>query len=192
MKTIVWDVDDVLNDLMRAWFSEAWLPGHSRCPVAYEGLTENPPHVALGIPIQEYLHSLDEFRAARGGRLVPNPEVLEWFRLHGHRFRHIALTAVPYRIADVWAAWVIKHFGRWIRSFNFVPSPRVSDVLPLYDADKRDFLSWWQRGDIIVDDNPTHIAAAAELGIEALTFPRPWNGAQVSTSKLLESLGSLG
>ena len=26
MLTIVWDIDDVLNDLMRDWFTESWLP----------------------------------------------------------------------------------------------------------------------------------------------------------------------
>jgi hypothetical protein len=191
MKTIVWDVDDVLNDLMGAWFSEAWLPAHPDCPVRYEQLSENPPHHSLGVPLGEYLDSLDNFRAAHGAELIPNPEVLAWFRLHGHRFRHMALTAVPYRIADIWAAWVIKHFGHWIRSFNYVPSPRSDDAFPSYDANKRGFLIWWSRADIIVDDNTAHIAAAKELGITPLTFPRPWNHGDQSISGLLADLADL-
>ena len=48
MLTIVWDVDDVLNDLMAVWFRDAWLPKHAACPVRYEEITENPPHRVLG------------------------------------------------------------------------------------------------------------------------------------------------
>jgi len=191
MKTIVWDVDDVLNDLMGEWFAGAWLPAHPGCSVRYGDLAENPPHRALGVPIQEYLDSLDAFRLARGAELIPNPEVLDWFRLHGHRFRHIALTAVPYCIADIWAGWVIRHFGHWIRSFNFVPSPRSDDAFPPYDANKKDFLTWWSRADIIVDDSPTHIAAAGELKLTPFTFPRPWNSAKTSIPTLLASLTAL-
>jgi len=188
MKTIVWDVDDVLNDLMGAWFAEAWLPAHPRCPVTYGQLTQNPPHQALAVPLQEYLDSLDEFRAAHGAALVPDSRLLEWFHLHGHRFRHMALTAVPYGIADIWAGWVVKHFGHWIRSFNFVPSPRAGDAFPSYDSNKADFLKWWARADIIVDDSPAHIAAAGELGLTTFTYPRPWNHSSESVAVLLESL----
>ena len=42
MKTIVWDVDDVLNDLMAAWFYEAWLPAHRDCTVTYAQIAQNP------------------------------------------------------------------------------------------------------------------------------------------------------
>ena len=49
MQTIVWDVDDVLNSLMYAWFTGAWMKEHPGCGVQYSGLTANPPHVVLGV-----------------------------------------------------------------------------------------------------------------------------------------------
>ena len=59
MRTLVWDIDDVLNDLMRSWFTEEWLPTHPDCRLAYADLLENPPHRVLGIAEAEYLASLD-------------------------------------------------------------------------------------------------------------------------------------
>jgi len=44
MKAIMWDVDDVLNDLMGEWFRTRWIPLHPQCPVDYLGITVNPPH----------------------------------------------------------------------------------------------------------------------------------------------------
>ena len=59
LKTIAWDVDDVLNNLMRAWFEEKWLIDHPECNLLYEGLTENPPHRLLETNVDNYLKSLD-------------------------------------------------------------------------------------------------------------------------------------
>ena len=36
MKTIVWDVDDVLNDLMRDWLTQWWMPAHPETKIDYE------------------------------------------------------------------------------------------------------------------------------------------------------------
>ena len=55
MNLVVWDIDDVLNPLMRDWFEQHWLPRHSECRIAYQELTANPPHRVLGIAEDEYL-----------------------------------------------------------------------------------------------------------------------------------------
>ena len=47
MVTIAWDVDDVLNDLMRHWFKSTWKTTHPECKVIYEDLSENPPRQIL-------------------------------------------------------------------------------------------------------------------------------------------------
>ena len=39
MLTIVWDVDDVLNDLMHAWFKHSWLADHPDGKIRYEDFT---------------------------------------------------------------------------------------------------------------------------------------------------------
>ncbi len=191
MKTIIWDVDDVLNDLMRVWLEESWLPGHPEQNVTYEDLTENPPHRLLGIEFADYLRSLDAFRASNLTKLLPVPEVLAWFRAHGSEFRNIALTAVPLRAAGNQARWVIEHFGSWIRSFNFIPSARLEESLPIYDPAKRDFLNWFGKANFMIDDNPNNIKAACDLEIKTFIMPRPWNDGRTSLSSILDTLADM-
>jgi hypothetical protein len=192
MQTIVWDVDDVLNELMKNWYERKWLPEHPLCAVRYEALTQNPPHELLGAGREEYLQSLDAFRLSDEGRqLPPGEEVMDWFRTHGHRFRHIALTATPIECAPHSAAWVIRNFGNWIRTFAFVPSQRRNDRGPAYDMTKKDYLAWWGKADVLVDDNPGHVEAAKQLGIHALLVPQPWNHGEGSLKNVLQELGRL-
>jgi len=191
MLTIAWDVDDVLNDLMGSWFREEWLPTHPACRLRYEDLQANPPEALLGVTREEYLASLDRFRAARYAGLPPLAEASAWFERHGDGYRHIALTAVPLCAAPLSAAWAVRHFGRWIRSFHFVPSKRAGESIPVYDASKRDFLEWWGKADVLVDDSPANAAAALEAGVQALLMPRPWNmaaGSPADTFRQLETL----
>ncbi len=61
MKTIVWDVDDVLNNLMGDWFKK-WRSLHPACTLSYDNISGNPPHELLDINVDEYKHSLDTFR----------------------------------------------------------------------------------------------------------------------------------
>jgi len=144
--TIVWDVDDVLNDLMHQWFRLAWMLEHPECSIEYSGLNENPPFTVLGVTCAEYLASIDLFRATEAGiHLAPNPELLEWFSKYGDKFRHIALTARPLETAPDVAAWVMRHFGAWIRCFGVVPS-RPTEGVPEYDKSKGEFLRWLGKG----------------------------------------------
>jgi hypothetical protein len=191
MKTIVWDVDDVLNDQTRVWLEGHWLPTHPECALKYTQISENPPHRLLGVSLTEYLASLDGFRFVGADRLDPVPEALCWFRQHGQRFRHVALTATPLRAAHISAAWVIKHFGHWIRSFGFVPSAREGEDLPVYDGSKAEYLRWWGKANVLVDDNPVNVDAARNLGVEVVLMPRPWNASRATIADALDSLTHL-
>jgi hypothetical protein len=191
MKTLTWDVDDVLNDLMRDWFQLWWLPRHPRCKLAYAQIRENPPQRIFSIPAQEYLDSLDAFRQEHGPSLKPNADLLAWFQNHGHRFRHMALTTVPLEFADVSAAWVMKHFGNWIRSFNVVPSPRAKTAHIDYDRNKADFLDWLGPSDLMIDDKPGTIAEIARHSRPALLWPQPWNDQSLTPAQALDSLARL-
>ncbi len=176
MKTIIWDVDDVLNNLMEAWFEKAWLQEHSDIGIGFDKLTQNPPHKLLGVSFEEYLYSLDRFRLSPSySALRPNPYILEWLEKNGHRFRHVALTATPLRTAHISAAWVIKYFGPWIRTFAFVPSPRKGADVPGYDASKLDYINWLGQGDLIVEDNPLILESLEHGGIKTLSIRQPWN-----------------
>jgi len=175
MKTIVWDVDDVLNDLMRGWFEQIWRAPHPSCTLNYGDIVKNPPCELLGIRQSDYLCSLDSFRQTDLARLQPVAETLNWFENHGHKCRHIALTSVPLNAAHLSGGWVMQHFGRWIRSFNIVPSPRDGDKAVDYDHTKKEFLNWWGKADFIVDDSEFNIDTARELGVTGILMPRPWN-----------------
>ncbi len=176
MLTIAWDVDDVLNGLMRCWLVEQWLPAHPGSQIRFDGITENPPERILGCTKDEYLDSLDDFRRSDSfWNMNPDPEILAWFEAYGDQARHLALTAVPRALAHRSAHWVIKHFGKWIRSFNFVPSMRSGETIPMYDRSKSDFLAWFGKADVLVDDSGQNIREAVKVGVEGLLVAQPWN-----------------
>ena len=190
--TIVWDVDDVLNPLTQAWFEGSWRSQHSGCTVAYDQIVDNPPHALLGISRELYLESLDEFRMSDAYSLMePVPAVLDWFRSYGAMCRHVALTATPLRTAPGSADWVLRHFGEWIRSYNFVPSKRPGVPLPEYDRTKEDFLAGLGRGDILVDDSPQNIEGAVRVGLKTILIPQPWNQSRQTLTEALQALTKL-
>lgn len=189
MKLIAWDVDDTLNDLMREWLEKWFLPRNRRCRAAYSGLRDNPPHKALGISLDAYLRSYDEFRlSAVYDELPPSPEALAWFRRSGSRYRHIAVTAVPLAAAHRSAGWIYRHFGRWIRTFHIVPSPRKGQALPRYEATKAGFLKSIGGCGLFVDDSPRNVRQAAAAGLRSALVPRPWNRAPGTPAEFFRSL----
>ncbi|MGA7521613.1 MAG: hypothetical protein WBW84_03980 [Acidobacteriaceae bacterium] len=191
MLTLVWDVDDVLNDLMRQWFFHAWLVEHPGCTATFDRLTCNPPHAVLAVDASEYLNSMDRFRRTeRALNMTPNPEVLAWFRAHGHRCRHLALTSRPLETAPDVAHWVMRHFGAWIRCFGVVPT-RPGEGVPVYDRSKGDFLAWLKRGDILIDDSTENILQAASLGLRTLQPAQPWNNSSLTIGAALQQLTHL-
>ena len=176
MKTIAWDVDDTLNDFTRIWFNDWWLPIQDKVTINYSQLTENPPNRLLGISDSEYLASLDSFRVSEIARNVqPLNQVLHWFQIRGEKTRHIALSATPMIAAPISAAWVMKHFGRWIRSYNFIPSERAGYHNPEYDRGKTEFLNWFGKVDILVEDNEANLVSAKNAGFITIGIPQPWN-----------------
>jgi hypothetical protein len=178
MMTLIWDVDDVLNNLMGQWFETVWQPTHRDVNLRYSDLSVNPPHEILGVPLTDYLESLDTFRRERYAVQEPLPEVREWFQAHGTSCRHVALSAVPVSCASFTAEWVFRHFGVWVQTFAIVPSPRdtVSDTAR--PKTKAEYLQWLGHGDVLVEDNDQNLKAAAELGLRSVAIPRPWNQAR--------------
>ncbi|MGA3113147.1 MAG: hypothetical protein ABSF90_01805 [Syntrophobacteraceae bacterium] len=192
MKTIVWDVDDVLSDLMGAWFEDYAASSGADRFITYDRLTSNPPHALLGISHMEYLASLDKFRLSEMAEMMPPvAEVFEWFCRYGDSAHNVALTAAPLSASPVSAQWVMRNFGRWIRSFNVIPSSRPGIEAARYHTSKSDFLGWWGKADILVDDSEENIAGAISLGINTVVVPRPWNQSGQTMNEALEELAEL-
>lgn len=190
MKTIIWDVDDVLRELMKFWFEKSWLPRHLECPIrSFKDITENPPHRLIRVGKNEYLKSLDEFRLSPIAEGTPPiPEIMDWFKKYGRHFRHIALTGTSFDSASISAGWVCRHFGQWIRGFHFIPASRQNQHLPEYDQNKTDWLRWFDKADILVEDNPSVIEAAEKMGIQGILIPRPWNKGELTIKESLEQI----
>jgi FMN phosphatase YigB (HAD superfamily) len=192
MLTIAWDVDDILNDLMRFWLSDKWLLEHPDCKVSFKQLTENTPERIIKSTLEEYRLSLDSFRLSGAyTRLEPNPEVLAWFRESGYKARHIALTAVSVKAAYISADWVLKNFGKWIRTFHFIPSLRADEAAPEYDQSKADYLKWLNKVDVLVEDSEDNILQAKDLGIRGILVGKPWNKGNLSVKEALTELNKL-
>ena len=192
MKTIVWDVDDVLNSLMRSWFEWAWLPAHPDCTIRYADITQNPPHLVLGITKAEYLDSLDLFRLSDQARLMePNSDIVSWLRRYGDWFRHVALTARPLDTVPPIAEWLFLHFGAYIRTFSVVPVRQAVHV-PHYDQTKKEFLQWLNKADILVDDSQDNVESANSIGIRGVLYPQPWNSCQLTVADTLNLISAVG
>ena len=186
MITIAWDVDDILNDLMRCWLVDKWLPEHPDCKVCFEQITQNTPEHIINRPKEEYQLSLDAFRLSGVYlRLQPNPEILAWFEEFGGKARHIALTSVPLKAAHISADWVMKNFGKWIRSFNFIPSTRKGEQVPEYSHTKADYLKWLDKVDVLVEDNEQNIREAEELEVKGILVKKPWNKSNLAVKDAL-------
>jgi hypothetical protein len=117
--------------------------------------------------------------------------VLAWFKDHGDNFRHMALTTTPLPHADISAAWVMRHFGNWIRSFNVVPSPRANAPHVQYDTTKAEFLDWLGHSDMMIDDKPKTIADIQKRSTPTLLWPQPWNDNRQTPAEALETLSRL-
>ena len=188
IRTVVWDVDDVLNDLMRSWLN-VWNRSRPGQTVSYDHLRENPPHEILGVTSSEYLASLDAFRLSEAYRgEVPDSSILTWLQAHGSECRHMALTATTLEAAPASSAWVFRHFGRWIREFGVLPAARPGADVPVYDSDKGAWIGRLRGPVVLVDDSPENVAAVQARGAAALSWPRPWNDARLTVA---ETLGAL-
>lgn len=186
IRTLVWDIDDVLNDLTRMWFEKEWHPGHPGCRLRYEDLSVNPPHELLGVSKAEYLLSLDRFRlspAAAGMR--PDATLMKWFEDNGSLYRHVALTARPRKTAGAGAQWLLEHFGKWFQVFCFVPSGREGETSCQADRNKSDFLAWLGKADYFIDDNAANHMSAESLGIKSFLVARPWNSGGLTLPEIL-------
>lgn len=169
---ILWDIDDVLNDLTRICAEKVLPLRHAG--VRWQDFRHNPPLDELHCSREEYVAQLDHCRENFTQEMMPQPEVLEFFQTNGNKFRSIALSAAPMTMAPLSAEWVLRYFGKWIQTVVFVPSPR-----PGYEMESAMFSNKAEAvemlGGVLVDDAPGNIEPVRHAGGRALAFPAPWN-----------------
>ncbi|MFB3776909.1 MAG: hypothetical protein ACE141_04835 [Bryobacteraceae bacterium] len=191
MITIAWDMDDVLNNLMWAWFQGEWRPTHPDCGLQYRDLTENPPHRILGIEPGEFLEMIDAYRASdKAADLVPNREILDWLAGCGSRCLHVVVTARPIGSLPQMSHWLFRHFGCYVRALGVVPV-RLKPGEAAYHRGKGEFLKWFGRVDAMVDDSEDNLRSAEASGVRGILFPQPWNRSRASVSDTLGFLSDL-
>jgi len=186
--TIAWDIDDVLNDFMKQWFHN-WQHLHNTCNLSYADITQNPPHNIIGVSLDEYRDSIDQFRSSElFANMPPNQDILQWFKQYGHFFRHIAVSAVSRKVANVSSSWLFRHFGDWIRTFAFIPSPRIGENIPLYDSTKAQYLNWLEKADIFIEDNQNNVDAIGQTKIKSFIVAQPWNNSKIQIGQILTAI----
>ena len=175
---------------MKEWFEKCYLKSQNSS-IVYKDITENPPHKILGLTLHEYQNSLDKFRSEYYLILKPIKEVNLWFQKYGHVYHHIVLTSVPLKYSHLSAQWIFKNFGTWIRSFNIVPTKRLGLEAPQYHRSKMEFLNWFGKGDLLIDDNVKNIEDFRLKNLTTLLFPRPWNNSKLSIRETLEKINDI-
>ena len=192
MQTIAWDVDDVLNDLMRVWLDLWWVPSNPQPQVRSAARGKNPPHDLVGTTLMEYQSSLDSFRLwVFFRRMEPIADVRSWSHLprrpvSSHRIdrRPAPLTTGLGGVGD-------PSLRALIRGFHFVPSLRHGEDLPTYDLTKGEYFRRVAHVDVIIDDNRDHVDDARRSGLKAVLFPRPWNRCKSTVPEALDELAKL-
>jgi hypothetical protein len=102
----------------------------------------------------------------------------------------MALTARPLDSIPCLAEWLFRHFGNYLRNFSVVPT-RLQDSVPRYDSNKGDYLRWFGKADVLIDDSEENVAAAQSLGIGNVLYPQPWNRNAETVDETLRQLAAL-
>ena len=182
---IIWDIDDVLNNLMDSWLT-TWQQEPNSDAISFSELTENPLHKILGIDLETYHISLDTFRnSEKAKKLKPNRSLLKWFSEYGSRHNHIALTARPLNTMSNQAWWTYQNFGESIHTVAVVPTLRDPKTRQTF-KNKAEYIGWLDKGDIFVDDNTENVAEVTKLGLKSFLFPQPWNKNRQSEAEFIE------
>ena len=158
--------------------------------IQYEQIVQNPPHDILGISKEKYLQTLDKFRTMMYFTLKPNQEILNWFEKNGSKAHFSVLTATPSSCVTFSSRWIFDNFGKWIRTFAYIPSKRegVNDLV--FDSTKAD---WLVRNhvNIFIDDSPKNIIEVqvrSDNKINCYLVKQPWSNEGMPISDILKEI----
>lgn len=189
MKTICWDVDNVLNNLIEEWliyYKYVNLGKYDH--IKFNQLLHYNLYNSLNITEKEFIESLDYFTINYYKTLKPNKVILNWFTLYGHLTHNIVLTAFPLRYIEISAQWVLKYYGQWIRSYAFTPLEIREDTI-IYDKTKSDYINRMGNIDIFIEDSEKNILNSQATN--NLILKRPWNNSEMDEIRLLKEINNL-
>ena len=172
---VAWDVDDVLNSLTAAWARDAGIDRLAASPSA-----GNPTEYfrSLGWSREDFLSSLDLFRASRFVDLVPNALATEAMkRLSECGFLQIAVTKCPLQFGPISSQWTFANFGSWLSGYFLLPSRRASDPRGYAYREKSRIAAFMVEPVVLIDDTPANLSDLP-TNCHGILYPQPWNGAQ--------------
>jgi len=185
---LIWDVDDVLNQLMGAWLK--YWNHENNSNFVLKDIKENPPNKILGISREIYFNSLDEFRNTEAGKSVQEDSTVKnWFNNHGNKYNHMACTARPIETMPNQSWWIYQNYGQWIHTIHAAGTYRELET-DYRTVSKADFISWIDQKVIFIDDSEENINAVSATGSDTILYPQPWNGANYSAKNFITILNS--
>ena len=185
MLTIVWDVDDVLNDLMSAGSRRRGSRRIRSRPLAYCRYHGESAASRAGRRAAEYLESLDSFRASDRARANcrPIPRCSTGCARYGPRvsatWRYGASAGERARTRPSGCSAISETTSA---CFGVVPS-RLAAGVPAYDRDKGEFLEWFGRAGLSWSTTARRMSRAAERLGCAASFSRSRGTAAAAPSR---------
>jgi len=185
---LIWDVDDVLNDLTIRVLEELGVVNTGPVTSSFS----NPRDYVLSLGYEEdtYLTCLDNVRRNVFHELKPNAEIQSWLQEHGSKYSHMALTSTPLQFCSNSASWVFAHFSHWIDSFGCTPSPRPTDPKGMRYRTKAEYLTRLSTPYILIDDTVSNLEQIDPINGFGLQFPTRWSSTQ-TIPECLQSISAL-
>ena len=180
MKTIAWDVDDVLNECMRTWLKprgcppiragrsptrKSWRIRRAASSAARGGISR----LARRVPPVGPPGRCSRFRRSCIGSSSTARSCGTWPSAPCHCRRPIS------------AAWVFCHFGRWIRSFHFFP--RRTRANPALRSLERRGVATMGNDRRVGGRQSRQFGLRQTFGNRTFCFPRPWNQGPRASSR---------
>ncbi len=120
MTTLVWDIEDVVNELTAQWLATI---NHNTISTNCQ-TTNSDFHTFLGWSRDEYLHPIDGYKDEDYRDFAPNKLVIGLMS-EAEFCSNILLTATPLNSAPHSAELTLRHFSSLIDGIPIAPSNRL-------------------------------------------------------------------
>lgn len=187
MLNIAIDIDDTLNNLMQVWLLHYNLQRGTL--FKFEDLKVNPPHEILGITKKDYINNLDKFKINYYNKVIVNKKFWWWFDINGTKANFIAITSTSMETVSESSKWLFNCFGEWIRNYVVIPNHTDKYHEYKYFQSKAQWMDWFGKVDIYIDDNEKSIKQVNEIcpKVKTICIKQPWNSG-LETKRVLEIL----